>query len=1037
MQLSNKDWGVNSLRAWLSASIYNRVVFSSLALTMTVVIILGSISYINTQALIVEHTTKELEQRTALSAQTVQSVLNAIAHDVKGLSENSFIANGLVDSSGRDIYLHPFLREHKPHLDMQFTLALCNHLGKALATNMAGVKPSHCEELTTFPWQTDQQIATANIIYQGGRPYLILIQPVYFLPTGTTEGALVAKADLEEIFRGKISSEGPVTHLSLDGPEGEILKMGIKHDPNALSITVPLHLKGALSELQLKLNRQESISGTLSLGKEQAFDYLVVLLITLVVVYLLTHRISKRLTSPLKSLTQTAKYNAERGSLEKSFMRSGQDEISQLEDSFNHMLDKLQQSQNQLERNVTERTLQLRETEHRLSNILNAVQDVIWSTSPDGKQCLYINHAVEHLFQQPIHCFTDSPNLWESMVLEEDRDKYQKSRVILKQNRSSDATYRIKRPNGEIRWIHERLQYAYENGNKEPVRIDGIATDITERQKADADRRLAAKVFESSSEAICITDANNVFIDANQAFCDITGYSRDEIRGKTPRILNSGRQSKDFYKKMWRTILKKNHWQGEIWDRNKNGDIHPGWLSISAIRDRSGKITNFVATFTDISERKKAEERISFLAHYDALTQLPNRTKLQEWLDTAIVSSKEKQQRLGVLFIDLDHFKNINDSLGHLMGDRLLQIVAKRLQNSVRRNDLVARLGGDEFLLVLTDIHEPNNAANASKQIIESLSKSISLDNYELSISPSIGISLYPQDGEDQETLIKNADAAMYHAKETGRNNYKFFNQGMNKNAFERLNMEVDLRQALEQEDFILHYQPQLNIVTGNITGMEALIRWKHPEKGLIPPNEFIPIAEDNGLIRKIGKWVLETACKQNYQWQLEGIVCAPIAVNLSAMQFIHEDITKVVMSALEMSKLEPRYLELELTESVLMQHDNTIIEKLNELKNIGVKISIDDFGTGYSSLNYLKRFPINKLKIDRSFIRDVTIDPNGAAITSAIISMAHSLNLDVIAEGVETEQQLAFLREEYCDEFQGYYFSEPVPAEKMKQILS
>jgi diguanylate cyclase (GGDEF)-like protein/PAS domain S-box-containing protein len=548
--------------------------------------------------------------------------------------------------------------------------------------------------------------------------------------------------------------------------------------------------------------------------------------------------------------------------------------------------------------------------------------------------------------------------------------------------------------------------------------------------------KLSAQVFVSSMEAIVITDAGNNIIQVNKAFSEITGYAPEEVLGKNPRILKSGRHNQDFYREMWDTLLKTGSWQGEVMDRRKGGEIYPKWLAISVVRDEKGAIRNYIALFSDITERKASYERIQYLAHFDALTHLPNRTLLNDRVELAIAGAKRDQRRLAVIFLDLDRFKNVNDSLGHHAGDLLLQAVAERLKNCVRESDTISRLGGDEFVLLLNGILEPNDAAGVAQKVLNVLANPFSLDGHEVRIGASLGISIYPDNGLDGSDLFKNADAAMYDAKKNGRNNFRFFSTPMNDETFEKISLENDLWRALKNKEFILHYQPQINILTGKVIGAEALIRWQHPDKGLIPPVRFIPIAEENGLITTIGEWVLNEACIQNRKWQDEGLIKIPVAVNLSAVQFHQENIKETIARALHDSGLEPCYLELEITESVTMKEIETTIRTLQEIKQMGVLIAIDDFGTGYSSLSYLKRFPIDKLKVDRSFVRDITANPDDAAIVRTVIGMGHGLRLKVIAEGVETAEQLAFLRECQCDEIQGYYFSTPLSVQEFAAFV-
>ncbi len=443
-----------------------------------------------------------------------------------------------------------------------------------------------------------------------------------------------------------------------------------------------------------------------------------------------------------------------------------------------------------------------------------------------------------------------------------------------------------------------------------------------------------------------------------------------------------------------------------------------------------------MVAFIDITQRKAAEEQIRSLAYYDALTRLPNRILLQDRLAQALARADRGQDKIALFFLDLDRFKVVNDSLGHSVGDLLLQEVAERLKRQTREQDTVARLGGDEFVIVLSGVKQIKDAAITAERVMNDLSSAFVIQGHSLNVSCSLGISIFPNDGRDGETLVKHADAAMYCAKENGRNNFQFFTQNMNRDIVQRLTLENSLRLALRRNEFFLMYQPQLDITTGEISGVEALIRWQHPKLGLVAPNEFIPIAKNSGLIIPIGEWVLRTACEQGRKWQDEGLPAVPVAVNVSAMQFRHQGFLELVRRVLHETALPPQYLELELTESLILSNADVMLSRLKELKEMGVRLAIDDFGTGYSSFSYLRQFRVHKLKIDCSFVRDICLDADDAAITAAIISVARSLNLRVIAEGVETEKQVAFLRAHHCDEIQGYYFSKPLLPEEFAEKL-
>lgn len=555
--------------------------------------------------------------------------------------------------------------------------------------------------------------------------------------------------------------------------------------------------------------------------------------------------------------------------------------------------------------------------------------------------------------------------------------------------------------------------------------------------RAEMEMQLAGTVFEASSDAIMITDARNLIIAVNAAFCEITGYREEEAIGQTPTILSSGKHDADFYRDMWQRLEETGRWSGEIWNRRKNGEIYVEWLTLNAVKNHRGETSHYVAIFADITEHKQAEEHVRHLAHYDALTDLPNRTLFSDRLGQALIKAQRNHGKAAVMFLDLDRFKVINDTLGHSIGDLLLQAVAARLTGCVREGDTVSRLGGDEFVILLPEIRDAEDTYVVAQKLLAAAALPFELRGHELHISASIGISFYPDDGASAEVLMRNADAAMYRAKEMGRNNYQFYHADMNARSFERLAMETSMRRALEQEQFELYYQPRYEMPGGGIVGVEALIRWHHPDLGLVLPVQFIPLAEETGLILPIGEWVLRTAATQGKAWQQAGLPPLFMAVNISARQFRQIDFAGKVGQILQDTGFDPRWLELELTETTLMSHAEENVVTLSKLKAMGIRIAIDDFGTGYSSLGYLKRLPVDILKIDCSFVGDMTVSLDDAAIVEAIIAMARSLGLHVVAEGVETVEQSKFLQARKCDEMQGCYFSKPLPVDQLLPILA
>jgi diguanylate cyclase (GGDEF)-like protein/PAS domain S-box-containing protein len=563
-----------------------------------------------------------------------------------------------------------------------------------------------------------------------------------------------------------------------------------------------------------------------------------------------------------------------------------------------------------------------------------------------------------------------------------------------------------------------------------------LRREIVDRRNAESNLNLAANVIKSSNEAIVITDAAANIVDVNDAFCEVTGYSRGDVIGKNPRIMASGRHDSVFWQDVWKMLKTTGQWKGEIWDRRRNGEIFPKLLSLSAVTDDQGQLANFVGIFSDISKMKQTEERLQFLAHHDPLTRLANRVLFRDRLDQAITMAERTGERVAVLFLDLDGFKTINDTLGHPVGDQMLATVAQRLTGAVRAKDTVARMGGDEFTLVLSEFSGLRSIEFLSRKIIARLSEPYELAHRTVFITATIGIALYPDDGKNADRLLQNADTAMYHAKAQGKNRFAYFSQELNRNALERLELETALREAIRREEFVLYYQPQVDLATRRVVGCEALIRWNHPTKGLISPMRFIDLAEETGLIMPMGEWVMRNACEQARLWRKQGLPRLRVAVNLSGSQVTGDEIVRKVYQIISETDMDAAQLDLEITESTLMKDNDAAVEILRDLKRLGVSLSIDDFGTGYSSLSQLKRFPVDKLKIDQSFVRNLGKDPDDEAIVGAIIAIGHNMKLKVVAEGVENREQLALVQAGGCDEVQGYYFSRPVPPDEFAQFV-
>lgn len=543
---------------------------------------------------------------------------------------------------------------------------------------------------------------------------------------------------------------------------------------------------------------------------------------------------------------------------------------------------------------------------------------------------------------------------------------------------------------------------------------------------------LLNQVFEHSGEAVMITDAANCILDVNPAFSELTGYSKSDVLGRNPRLLSSGRTTHEEYEALWAALRKEGRWQGEIWDRRKDGAVYPKLLAISVVRDEAGAVRYHIANFKDISAEKATQAKLEYIAHHDMLTGLNNRFSLDDRLDHALAVARREAHHVALMFIDLDRFKVINETLGHPVGDELLIHVSRRLRQTMRESDLVVRLGGDEFVVMLTGVAYANTAAQVAEKLLKVLGEAYVIGEHTLYATPSIGLAMFPNDGHDRETLMKNAEAAMYHAKAEGRNGFQFFDGRLNTVAVERLEIEHALRLALGAEEFVLHYQPVIDAESGAVSSVEALIRWQHPTRGLLPPGVFIGVAEETGLIEPIGAWVMAEACRQLAEFRRLGLNAVNMAINISAVQIRSGELLARAEALIERYELDPSWLTFEITESVAMAQPDETVRILDQLRAMGIQVALDDFGTGYSSLAYLRMFALDKLKLDRSFVNEIGRDADGEVICDATISLGHALNLELVAEGVETEAQFDYLKLRSCQLVQGYYFSRPLPADEV-----
>ncbi|MEY2631862.1 MAG: hypothetical protein RIR00_516, partial [Pseudomonadota bacterium] len=602
------------------------------------------------------------------------------------------------------------------------------------------------------------------------------------------------------------------------------------------------------------------------------------------------------------------------------------------------------------------------------------------------------------------------------------------------QRETFSMEYRLRYHDGSYRWLLDCGNPIF-GLNGEFLGYIGSCYDIDSSKQVHERLQQMSLLFQHSREALIITDAQIRITAVNQAFTDITGYGVEEVMHQNPSLLKSGLQEPLFYAMMWDRLKQVGFWQGEIWNRRKDGDTYLAWLRISAVRNEAGEVSNYLGMVADITEQRAAEKRVRELAYFDPLTGLPNRSLFTDRLNQALAHADRDNWSVAVIFIDLDHFKQINDSLGHQVGDGILRQVARRLRDNIRRSDTAARLGGDEFALVLPDAQD-ETVIDVVRKLSDALAHPYQIGEHQLAVTPSLGISLYPQDGQDGDTLVKHADMAMYQAKMAGRNGYQFFTAEMNVASFERQMLETSLRQALEQQEFRLLYQPLVDLKDGHIVGAEALLRWQHPQLGLVPPSRFIPVAEECGLIVSLGDWVLQEVCRQWQDWRDSGLD-SRISVNVSSRQFQHRGFASRVGQILAEFEIPPGVIELEFREDTVMQKPALALETLRQLKQHGIKLALDGFGSGFSCLTRLQEMPIDRLKIHQDFVREVNRQQVGeTSIAGTIVRMGHSFGLEVVAEGVETAEQLLRIQDESSDLAQGYHFSVPLPAERFTELL-
>lgn len=1022
-------------------SLSRRITLWAAGLTAGVVLAIGTISYGAMHALLQDHANDTLQAQARLAAEKLEHDVETFANDLASLSANSLLVNGLLDSQGRDIYLVPFLRDYKSPLPVAVSIVLSDFRARPIATNGPPGEQSFAG-IPAVRTALDRGQARAHILETSAGPQLLLAQPMFYPATRQVEGVLIGTVNLRDLLVIEASFLGQEYRARLTAGQTFLAERGKRASAeDVIQVSKPLALGAPLGAIGLEVSVDVRREEALGMLNWVTWIYLAIGVVTLLAVFVVARYAAYRLTLPLNLLNRTAHQIAASGSIETRAPVGGADEIRGLATAFNHMLDRLRAFQELLESRVAERTAELHQAEQQLASILDSMHDVVWSVSPQTFEVLYVNPAAERVYGRSVDEFMDNPDLWIEAIHAADRNRVaQTFYPDLVRTGTATATYRIVRPDEQVRWVEDRGHVIRDAaGNVE--RLDGIITDITERRQAEeALRQSEQKLslhFQQTPLGVIEWDGDFRVTRWNPAAEHIFGYAEGEALGRHAIELIVPENARQEVEKVW-AGLAKNEGGRRSTNSNVTKDgriIECEWYN-TPLTDDAGNVIGAASLVQDVTAAKRYESELEHRATHDTLTGLPNRSLLKDRLTQAVLNAQRYGRQLMVAYMDLDRFKLVNNSLGHSAGDELLKMAAGRLQCLVRESDTVARLGGDEFVLLLSGQKHDEIPLQIAQRVLDSLAQPYVIEGEEVYLTCSVGISNYPQDGADGETLLKNADAALYRAKQLGRNSFYFYTADVNARANQRLSLQRGLRRAVDQGEFMLHYQPKVDLVNRRVTGLEALLRWRDSALGEISPAQFIPVLEETGMIIEVGQWIFGTAAADYARLVSQGLRVPRIAVNVSQRQLRRKDFIACLRAATAKGNPAGEWLDLEITESLIMEEMQENSAKLRSVQEMGVGIAIDDFGTGYSSLSYLARLPVSTLKIDQSFISRITSSPDDLSIVSMIISLAHSLKLKAVAEGVETEEQGRLLKLFKCDEMQGYLISRPVPLTDLDAMM-